>query len=624
MTKPIIYLAFANDQLNPLLELTEESKTIYRHLELLKQRDYIGIERENFATVKDMLHTLSMYSDQLTIFHYGGHADGGHLQFEDNHAIVTGLAQLLSEHQLLNLKLVFLNGCSTQGQVKTLLQAGVKAVIATSRPVGDDRASFFAATFYQGLAQKRTIKWAFEFAKGALETQFNRVPSLQIYRSFAFEEADNLAESPFEWGLYVQHDEEVAILNYRLPYYRTLGFEHASVRQYIEEKFEVNREIVMVLDDMCRYNKDIYTQMVHTIGGVLKPKDSSTYPNLVIKNFPWIIGAQIQLLRQKSQLDRSRLEQLFGTYITASQVIFYILLSDIWQLRFKHPDAEFDHPFIGKAWLTKSNLLHINYLKHIQILYKWIQQHDFQIFVPELAELYDALQHNEQLQQAIGFFEEFKLKIDAIEQEGSLSDICLDAEYALRLFLEKIAFLANYKMLTVRNITLENPRFAQQLQYDLNMGQLNALVETSLSLYQDQTYRKKSTYSDCRSVVLVKAEDDMSHFLNLSPFIMDKNTFLNASSIDLFMYGYATDNKHYYLAIKHNIFMALENEKGTDILDTDLTREDFDEGFNIDKNKKVKKYRSRFGRHNTVKVSNKPKVFQLLIDQMVQFNADFS
>ena len=44
---------------------------------------------------------------------------------------------------------------------------------------------------------------------------------------------------------------------------------------------------------------------------------------------------------------------------------------------------------------------------------------------------------------------------------------------------------------------------------------------------------------------------------------------------------------YHYFAIKHNIFIALENEKGTDIIDTDMTLGDFDEGRNINKHQQA-------------------------------------
>ena len=68
--------------------------------------------------------------DRLVVFHYGGHANGTLLQLEDGAESAVGLARLLG--QMRSLKLVFLNGCATQGHAALLRDAGVPAVIATS------------------------------------------------------------------------------------------------------------------------------------------------------------------------------------------------------------------------------------------------------------------------------------------------------------------------------------------------------------------------------------------------------------------------------------------------------------------------------------------------------------
>ena len=64
-----------------------------------------------------------------------------------------GLAKMLGLSE--QLQLIFLNGCATQGQVKALLDAGVKAVIATAAPINDAMATDFAGQFYSTLAAGR-------------------------------------------------------------------------------------------------------------------------------------------------------------------------------------------------------------------------------------------------------------------------------------------------------------------------------------------------------------------------------------------------------------------------------------------------------------------------------------
>ena len=66
--------------------------------------------------------------------------------------------------------LVFLNGCSTEPQVRRLREAGVKAVVATTHAIQDAVAAEFAAAFYAELAV-RPLRRAFDAAVQALRTR---------------------------------------------------------------------------------------------------------------------------------------------------------------------------------------------------------------------------------------------------------------------------------------------------------------------------------------------------------------------------------------------------------------------------------------------------------------------
>jgi hypothetical protein len=77
-------------------------------------------------------------AQRTIIFHFGGHADPEAIQLIDTEAYATGLATLLKE-RLRNLQLVFLNACNTVKQADVFINAGIKAVIATIKPVEDSK-----------------------------------------------------------------------------------------------------------------------------------------------------------------------------------------------------------------------------------------------------------------------------------------------------------------------------------------------------------------------------------------------------------------------------------------------------------------------------------------------------
>ena len=141
-----------------------------------RQRGHCELVLRQNATAGDILDVFqdTRYRDRIAIFHFGGHADGYRLLLETAEgtpaaADAGGLARFLAQQR--GLQLVFLNGCSTEGQVSDLLDAGVRAVIATDQAVEDAMATAFAARFYRGLAGGATIGAAFEEAKAAMQIQ---------------------------------------------------------------------------------------------------------------------------------------------------------------------------------------------------------------------------------------------------------------------------------------------------------------------------------------------------------------------------------------------------------------------------------------------------------------------
>lgn len=620
MAKPIIFLAFANQSDNHLDLLKKESSNIKEQLRTLEARDFIKVEREESTTTTDLVNTLIAYPNQISIFHYGGHAESDLLQLEDVDAQAKGVAQLLGEQE--NLKLVFLNGCSTLEQVQLLFAAGVKAVIATSVKIEDPMAVEFSATFYKALANKRSIKNAFELAKASVELKTDS-KGLQIFRGLKLPSQAEEQKVEMPWGLYVQADAEEEILGWRLPYYREIGLP-ADMMGYIQKSYDINRYIVGVLNEMCKYNKDIYSQMVEMVDGEEVKKDSSTYMDLVIKNFPWVIGSQIQLLRQYNRPDQNRQYQLVSTYHISAMVLYYIVLSNYWD-ESRRIKSSTSPPPIQQLLPNKQNLLQLNFLSLISQLSLEMEQTEANFFVPELQDFVkDLRSESTPLYKAWQYLEQQKQEIDQLNPD-TLEKVCRTTEQALAVILQKMAFLADYRMLTVRNILIDNPRYSPKT-YELNLGALNAIVNTSLSLYEDDDKRRKSTYSNSKSIVLVPNEKDMAQSLNLSPFLIDKNTYLDKDHIDLFLFGYQEQEDYFFLAVKHSIFTALKNEKGTDIIDTTMTVKDFQEGHNINKNTFIEDDFGfgdslGFGETNVV-TEESPKVFVLLETQFEQLKTD--
>ncbi|MGB0524861.1 MAG: CHAT domain-containing protein [Flammeovirgaceae bacterium] len=160
---PIIFLAFANDQVDRASYLRGLKKERDGIREALKVAERAGlcqlVERSN-ATIQNIIDVFQEFQDRIAIFHYGGHSNGYQLLLEtlegaNSAAHSEGLVSFFAKQK--NLKLIFLNGCSSQQQAIDLIEAGIPAVIGTSQSINDRVATRLAIRFYKGLAAGKEI-----------------------------------------------------------------------------------------------------------------------------------------------------------------------------------------------------------------------------------------------------------------------------------------------------------------------------------------------------------------------------------------------------------------------------------------------------------------------------------
>jgi hypothetical protein len=169
-----LLFCFANDRDRPLPELRREDDTIDRLLDPLSSQQHFQKIRDSFATTDSVASKIITYQDSLCLFHYSGHAGASVLHLEDSSARAVGVAQLLARCP--QLRLIFLNGCSTLEHIQLLREQNSKAaIIATSTPVEDTVATQFSITFYRALISGTTLAEALERARLELQVKDSTV-----------------------------------------------------------------------------------------------------------------------------------------------------------------------------------------------------------------------------------------------------------------------------------------------------------------------------------------------------------------------------------------------------------------------------------------------------------------
>lgn len=204
-----IIMAFANDAQKPLIGLNKEYKGLKKILESYILEGKVFLKDIPFATPSDLLDIEYGNFNEISIFHFGGHAGGDFLRFETHNGNTidissTDLAELFGRLQ--GLKLVLLNGCSTLEQVNGFLSSGVKAVIATNRQVNDDIAARFSERFYKALTEGLNLDSAFN--KAIVDTKLS-YPELNKAGTDPNKSLQYRAKAPkFPWELHKNKGEE--------------------------------------------------------------------------------------------------------------------------------------------------------------------------------------------------------------------------------------------------------------------------------------------------------------------------------------------------------------------------------------------------------------------------------
>lgn len=266
---PLIYLAFSREEKNrhlPLLQ--DESKSISKYLQRHNENDLVRIYRNNFVDRKHIIEDINHLKDDITIFHFSGHSSEEDLLWTNpDDDLEPGLSEMLGK--LKNLKLVFLSGCSSNNQVRKLLEEGVPIVISTSAPIGDPRAAKFAKFFYQSLVSNNTIQSAFDSAYSKIRS----ILDIEIEKSGSLLRLEREGGTDYKWGLYYKH-EKSNILDWKLPIIKYL-----EPTQVGNEKI-ISRHTKVSFPEKCYLNEKVKLLFQLTVN---KPNDTKFEKKLPIK-----------------------------------------------------------------------------------------------------------------------------------------------------------------------------------------------------------------------------------------------------------------------------------------------------------------------------------------------------
>ena len=547
--KPIIILAFANSQDAYLDSIKLEREGTSKALDDLNDRNAIGVRKIAHLSNEQLFYYLNRYRHQVRIFHYAGHANGSTLQLEahggEESAHAEGIAGLLGQSN--SLDLVFLNGCATYGQVETLLDKGVKAVIATSVAINDNKAYKFSIKFYETLAAGETIGDAFEAAKSFL-TQLGNAPEIQ-QRGLKLRRENKSETMP--WGIYTKEGNE-AVLDKKLP---TEPFKYI-VPEEDKATYEPNRNLSSIIFRAAMGHNKSFKTIVQT---AKKNGNKLQLPDLqfaLLNYFPASISTQLRELFSTKLQKRSRkhLQQLVNTYQSVLITTGNTLLAELWDAVKKHDlvlndaqKATIAQYFNQNAfnyqsfdWLLLIDDSIAAFHKHFKLApleknlikdkpFYHIIFHHFPNGLRQSTSIETANQY------LLDMFEELQKK--SIDSE-KIAIFCKKSEEHLTLVLKELSVLTHYKMAVIKEIQVNKFRHSPA-SYSHKVVALNSnLIEHSES--DNQRVRALDNFTETCSVQLF--QDSFSNGVNLFPFVIDKHSFKKAANSKTYFFAYREGN----------------------------------------------------------------------------------
>ena len=542
----VIFLAFANDDNQPLSSLKDEYDGIYKTLSPNHLKQHYLLHRDTEASIESISHYLVQFRNHIRLFLYSGHAGEHRLVLDKGDARAEGIAQLLS--QCPKLKLVFLNGCSTKGQVNALLEKGIPAVLATSAPIDDKIASQFSNQFFHALNNQASIEEAFELAKGELQSR----KDIQAKLTHELPVWGEDEKEQTLWGLYA-HPDGLKALSWKLP---TLSI--VAKRTHFEPNQLLFDSLVKAL---APFHGSIQKILDDEAMGA--PASDGKKMNAIIPALPYLISEQLaKLLALPTpgtenmtfyhELGTDRLNQIVITYNRLMELIAFTMLAQVWELALTKENIQLPEDakleFRRFFELNGSERKTYNLGKLIEKIRLVLDQNDQAYFMDELGPLALTFK-DEDLSNILIFLEHLKQKIYEKDlEEMEAMELCVIAEEKLSILIQHLGFLTNYELTSVKAIEVMKYRHFTSPKFRHVV--VNLVKEGAAAPFEDLEIRDKIL--DSNSVIMQSKEEEKAKFLNLSPFIIDENAYdKKAKDSKLYFFDHMDEDTGAYI-YKHS------------------------------------------------------------------------
>ncbi|RRB00760.1 hypothetical protein [Larkinella rosea] len=532
-----LLFCFANDRDHPLLSLRDEDEGIDRLLDLRSSKGHFQKVRESFATTSSVADKLAAYQNTLSLFHFSGHAGSTVLQLEDMVARGAGIAQLLGRCP--NLKLVFLNGCSTLQHIKLLADQNVKAaIIATSTPIEDKAASNFALTFYRALANQYSIGESLEQAQ--LKLQVSEPTTIQVMNRAMVD----MEEAEVSRNLWYFHRPSDEAARWELP----------TAAEQTAVEYKPNSALRNALfNALNKYEPSLREKFMQV--GKQSPESQILWVNdAILSRLPYPIAEPVRRLftppftpegkKMPVRSDRERLLNYTALFESAVDLLVITLLAQVIDRLIHYrkdgvePPLTADTRALLQRLLTEgwSNLNPGEVEQALRSLSAFLSNSQEALFMPEMHELARQFNEKDAFYECFLFFDDLRRRLNSSVGVANIPSLCQVGEDQLVELCKRMGFWANYQLESYKNIRVVR-FFYRPEEYKHE----KAVLRTTQNPYEDKSFQEINLSNPwaSQSVLLVKVQretatgvPETADFLNLSPLLIDQNVYIKSNVFD--------------------------------------------------------------------------------------------
>lgn len=229
--------------------------------------------------------------------------------------------------------------------------------------------------------------------------------------------------------------------------------------------------IHQVFNEMLKYKPSLQ-RMLLTGEDEEEETDQRLLGDLIIRNFPWPVGVELRRLFSAScrQPDRMRLDQIFKTIERCMQFISITLICQLWS-DIRKNNLEVNENLRNEFPVRIMTISMGNLAWIIRAIGTFIKEKSIPWFLPEMGEKFDKKFYSDldfwvPERNEIGHYQ-INLNNEEIEKR------CVEYEEKLAFILQKISFICKYKLVSVREIKVNNPK-NREAKFDHFIDLLNS------------------------------------------------------------------------------------------------------------------------------------------------------